>query len=170
MAGVIYPNVKDVRLYKCPADQSVINMGGGISVPKTRSYSMNCWLNPYPGKDAKTINEAPVMARIFRKDTDLSCPGPALTFVFIDENEKSIDDGFFCGGLKADGTANYWYNVPATRHGNAGGLSYADGHSEIKTWKDVNVLNPPTAGGSGFASDPTCGDCLWLESKFSCVQ
>jgi prepilin-type N-terminal cleavage/methylation domain-containing protein/prepilin-type processing-associated H-X9-DG protein len=170
MAGVIYPNVKDVRVYKCPADRSVVTFGT-LTFPKARSYSMNCWLNPWPGADAKTINQAPSRAKIFRKDTDLTCPGPSLTFVFIDENENSIDDGFFVGGPSAPGTGGKWYNAPSTRHGNAGGLSYADGHAEIKTWKDTKVLKVDPLHPSDFNSDTTCGDCIWLnESRMSCVQ
>jgi prepilin-type processing-associated H-X9-DG protein len=89
-----------------------------------------------------------------------------MTFVFIDENQLSIDDGYFAC---SPGLPNYWINVSATRHGNAGGLSFADGHSEIKKWTDVNVLNPPTAGGSSFANDPNSGDNAWLEQRESVV-
>jgi prepilin-type processing-associated H-X9-DG protein len=156
MAGLIYPYVKNANIYKCPADLSVIRVGP-LSFPKPRSYSMNCWLAPYPGHDAKSIGQAPKMARIFRKDTDLTCPGPALTFVFIDENETSIDDGFFCGGPNDPGVAGRWYNAPSTRHGNASGLSYADGHSEMKRWSDMSLVD-------------NSEDNIWLESRFSCLQ
>jgi prepilin-type processing-associated H-X9-DG protein len=163
-AGLIYPYVKTINVYKCPADQSVVKFGP-ISFPKPRSYSMNCWLSPYPGKDAFSIGiGGPTKARIFNKDTDIVQPGPSMTFVLIDENEKSIDDAYFAG---SPGWPNYWVNISATRHGGAGGLSFADGHSEIKTWKDKYVLNPPTAGGSSFASDPTSGDNAWLEQRES---
>ena len=161
-AGLIYPYVKAVNVYKCPADQSVVKFGP-ISIPKPRSYSMNCWLNPYPGRDATSIfGGSP--ARIFNKDSDITQPGPSMTFVLIDENEKSIDDGYFAG---SPGLPNYWINVSATRHGGAGGLSFADGHSEIRRWKDQYVLNPPTASGSSFASDSNSGDNAWLEQRES---
>ena len=87
-----------------------------------------------------------------------------MTFVLIDENEISIDDTYFAGSL---GDPNHWENISATRHGGAGGLSFADGHSEIKSWKDKNVLHPPTPGGSNFASDPNSGDNAWLEQRES---
>jgi prepilin-type N-terminal cleavage/methylation domain-containing protein/prepilin-type processing-associated H-X9-DG protein len=163
-AGVIYPYVKTGDVYKCPADQSV-NKFGPVSYPRPRSYSMNCWLSPFPGKDAFSIGiGGSTMARIFNKDTDIIQPGPSMTFVFIDENEKSIDDGYFAG---SPGWPDYWVNVSATRHANAGGLSFADGHAENKTWRDKYVLNPPTAGGSSFASDPDSGDNAWLEQRES---
>src|ERR1035437_1215082 len=44
--GLLYPYAKDVRIYKCPADLSVLALGGGITFPHMRSYSMNCYLSP----------------------------------------------------------------------------------------------------------------------------
>jgi prepilin-type N-terminal cleavage/methylation domain-containing protein/prepilin-type processing-associated H-X9-DG protein len=163
--GLIYPYVKTVNVYKCPADLTVFKFGNVTLGPRPRSYSMNCWLSPFPGKDAFSIGiGGATKARIFNKDTDIIQPGPALTFVLIDENEKSIDDAYFAG---SPGDPNHWVNVSATRHGNAGGLSFADGHSEIRRWTDKNVLNPPTAGGSSFPSDPNSGDNGWLEQRES---
>jgi type II secretory pathway pseudopilin PulG len=94
--GLIYPYVKTVAVYKCPADLTVFQFGPVILGPRPRSYSMNCWLSPFPGKDVTSIfGGSP--ARIFNKDTDITQPKPSMTFVFIDENEKFIDDGFFPG-------------------------------------------------------------------------
>ena len=160
-AGLIYPYVKTIGVYKCPADQSSIPFGS-INYPRPRSYSMNCWLSPYPGKDATAIFGGS-QARIFNKDSDFTQPGASMTFVFIDESEKSIDDGYFAG---SPGLPNYWINISATRHGGAGGLSFADGHSEIKSWKDSKVWNPP-APYSSFPSDPNSSDNAWLEQRES---
>src|ERR1019366_9245154 len=85
--------------------------------------------------------------------------------VLIDENENSLDDAYFAG---SPGKPNWWINISATRHGGAGGLSFADGHSEIKSWKDSKVLNPPSPY-SSFASDPNSGDNAWLEQRESSV-
>jgi prepilin-type N-terminal cleavage/methylation domain-containing protein/prepilin-type processing-associated H-X9-DG protein len=161
--GAIYPFVNTINVYHCPADQSIFKFGNISFGLKPRSYSMNCWLSPYPGKDAYSIGiGGATKARIFIKDTDISIPGPSMTFVLIDEYEKSIDDGFFAG---SPGDPNHWENVPSTRHGNSCSLSFADGHAELKSWKDKNVLNPPAI--SGFASDPTSGDNTWLEQRES---
>ena len=159
--GLIYPYVNTLNVYKCPADYSVTKFGP-VGFSRPRSYSMNCWLSPFPGRDAAAIFGGQ-KARIFNKDSDFTQPGPSMTFVLIDENEKSIDDGFFAG---SPGKPNYWINVSATRHGNAGGLSFADGHSEIKRWTDNSVLHPP-APYSSFPSDPTSGDNAWLEQRES---
>ncbi len=151
-AGVIYPYVNSLNVYKCPADQSFFKFGLNI-YPKVRSYSMNCWLAP--------INPWSPFGKKFYKDTDITRPGPSMTYVLIDENEYSINDAFFV----SDPTmVNRWQDVPATRHGNAGGLSFADGHSEIKRWTDKYVLNPPLIF-NGLASDPNSGDNAWLEQR-----
>ena len=172
-AGLIYPYVKTINVYKCPADQSVYKLGPITLGPRDRSYSMNCWLSPFPGKDWQSIVAGGTKARIFNKDTDLVLPGPSQTFVFIDENENSIDDGYFASNPGLPGT---WVNVPATRHGNASGLSFADGHAEIRGWKDKVILaqNAPTSnytipggGGPTYPSDPASGDNTWLEQRES---
>jgi prepilin-type processing-associated H-X9-DG protein len=96
-----------------------------------------------------------------------------MTFVLIDENANSIDDGYFAGTL---GSPGKWINVPSTRHGNSSGLSFADGHSEIKRWSDNIVIsqNVPNltlkGGGPTYASDPSSGDNAWLEQRESVLQ
>ncbi len=166
--GLIYPYVNTINVYKCVADQS-FTFFGGIHYARPRSYSMNCWMSPYPGKDWASIYPS-TPARIFNKESDLTTPGPSLTFVLIDENANSIDDGYFAG---SPGLPNQWVNVPSTRHGNAGGISYADGHSEIKRWTDGVVLSQNVPGykltGTTFTSDPNSGDNAWLEQRESVV-
>jgi prepilin-type N-terminal cleavage/methylation domain-containing protein/prepilin-type processing-associated H-X9-DG protein len=152
--GCIYPYVNNMNVYKCAADQSFFKFGP-LSYPKVRSYSMNCYLSPISGNAWTSVG-----TRNFFKDTEINQPGPSTTYVLIDENEYSINDAFFV----CDPThVNWWQDVPATRHGNAGGLSYADGHSEIKGWRDKYVLHPPAL--NGFAGDPNCGDSAWLEQR-----
>jgi hypothetical protein len=169
-AGLIYPYVKTVDVYKCPADQSFIAFGP-IHYPKPRSYSMNCWLNPFLNFDAATLFGG-AKARIFHKDSDITQPGPSMTFVLIDENANSIDDGYFAATL---GSPGKWINFPSTRHDYSCGLSFADGHSEIKRWSDnivisQNVPNLTLKGGPTYASDPSSGDNAWLEQRESVLR
>ena len=158
--GCIYPYVNSM-IYKCPADDGPFSgfKFGSLFFPKVRSYSMNCYLSPImlpPPGDAWTS----IGTRNFFKDTELTQPGPSMTYVLIDENEKSINDAFFV----SDPTKpNWWQDVPATRHGYSGGLSYADGHSEIRRWRDGTVLNPPQL--NGFTGDPNSDDSSWLEQR-----
>ena len=60
---------------------------------------------------------------------------PSDTWVTIDENPASINDGWFV----CDPRATAWVDIPATYHNAAGGISFADGHSDIKKWKDPAI-------------------------------
>jgi len=149
--GLIYPYINATNLYKCAADRAAFNYSVA-SYPHVRSYSMNCYLAPLTSWTS-------IGTQNVFKDTGFGL-GASMTYVLIDENENSINDSFFvCDPSKP----NWWQDVPATRHGAAGGLSYADGHSEIKKWRDGSVLRPPVK--NGFAGDPNIGDSAWLEAR-----
>ena len=83
-------------------------------------------------------------------------------WVFIDENPISINDGYFVCDENQLGT---WVDVPATYHAGGGCLSYADGHSEIKVWKDHNVLQGPTGNGASVQKDSASTDLTWLQQR-----
>src|SRR5260221_621697 len=47
MDSLLYPYVKSLGVYKCPADQHTTKSPyGGGGIPTVRSMSMNCWMNP----------------------------------------------------------------------------------------------------------------------------
>jgi prepilin-type N-terminal cleavage/methylation domain-containing protein/prepilin-type processing-associated H-X9-DG protein len=156
--GLIFPYIKNSKVYRCPADLRQVG-----DLPKIRSMSMNCWLNPIsvwgsPG-DVETI---------YRKTGDLIRPGPSQLFVFADEASYSIDDGFFVCSLQP-GHINEWVNSPASYHGDGGGISYADGHAEIKRWRDANLLaankSAKEAPSSGVPMDTSVDDLRWLQER-----
>jgi prepilin-type processing-associated H-X9-DG protein len=90
---------------------------------RTRSYSMQGSLN-HPGEDQGRANSA------MAKYSDIR-PGPSLVFVFLDEQESSIDDGLFS---IFPNPATYWASLPADRHNHGLNLSFADGHGEHWKW------------------------------------
>jgi len=72
-----------------------------------------------------------------RKTTDLRFPGPADTWVYVDEHPDSINDaGLFSPYV------NEWVDLPASFHNGAGGFAFADGHSEIHKWKVSTTKHP----------------------------
>jgi prepilin-type processing-associated H-X9-DG protein len=90
-----------------------------------------------------------------------------MTYVFIDENEHSINDSFFV----SDPTQAYnqWQDIPAVRHGDACGITYADGHAEIKSWKDTVIQN--FTGNTGpITGQPGCYDSDWLHQRATSHQ
>lgn len=170
--GLLYPYVNHLGVYKCPADKKTI-----ASAPTARSMSMNAWLGPIgfePGNAMlgdQSWNGMQHYAgasglRIFRKQSDLICPGASMTWVFVDENPYSINDGWF---VCDPNTPDRWWDVPATYHNGAGGLSFADGHAEIKKWRDANVLNLHSVP-SNLQRDPNSTDLRWLQDRSTCKQ
>ena len=159
--GLMFPYVPNVATFKCPADQRTQNFPGG-GPPTVRSMSMNAYMNPIGGMQGP-LNTA---YRIFKKQGDLATIGPVNTWVLIDENPYSINDGWFC--VDASPTAPSWIDYPATYHNNAGGLSFADGHAEIKKWRDQNMIRyniPPPGNSTPF--QPGTDDLHWLGQRTS---
>jgi len=138
-------------IYKCPSDRSTVVNAARQNVPRVRSMSMLNWVggrgNAAGQPAAMGWSDATGPWRVYRKTSDFITPGAAGTFVFLDEREDGIDDGFFV--VDMDGypnSPNQLVNSPASYHGGSGGLSFADGHSELKKWKSSYVLAPPTTG------------------------
>jgi len=45
--SLLFPYVKSLPVYKCPADRKTTTRPyGGSGIPTVRSMSMNCWMNP----------------------------------------------------------------------------------------------------------------------------
>ena len=151
--------------YKCPAD-----VFPGSSGDRIRSVSMNCFVGdfPQPGFAKGKANQAygGGQFRTFLKTSSFSRPGPSKTWVFIDECPDSINDGFF--GVYM--TQLRWDDVPSSTHNGSGGLSFADGHAEIRKWQDSNTRLPvekvqPCPVYTRGLSSPT--DLRWLQDRTS---
>jgi len=156
--GLIYPNVGNPSVYKCPADHSS-TMSFGITYPHVRSMSMNSWLNPiqvWPNTVSSPVE-------VYYKDSDLVKPGPSRTWVFIDENPASINDGWFV----CDPTSPNWVDIPASYHNNACGISFADGHAQIKPWNDRTVTQYNPANSLAPNPPTYTNDLNWLETASS---
>ena len=157
--GLLYSYINNLEVYKCPADRKNFN-----GIPTVRSMSMNCWMNPI--NDWNTIKGYTGVnaLRIFKKQSDITRPSPSECWVTIDENPDSINDGWFVCDPKL---AN-WPDVPATYHNAAGGISFADGHAEIKKWRDKNIL----AGKVTLPApkDPASSDLTWLQDRTTSLK
>lgn len=136
------------EIWKCPADKSMGRATSGpqkgAMVPRIRSMSMNNWTGG-PGWDASG-GWRPRDSKgwqTYLKMSDMLDPGASSTFVFLDERNDSINDGYFVVDMAGYANQpNRWRIVdyPASYHGRAGGMSFADGHSEIKVWKDPRTM------------------------------
>jgi len=157
-------------IWKCPADKSTAINNKGQVVPRIRSMSMNCWVGG-PGWDPSgpwTPNSKKGW-RVYIKSIDMVDPGPSSTWVFLDEREDSINDGYFVVDMAGyPDQPNRWKIVdyPASYHNNAGGFSFADGHSEIKKWRDGRItpsmskINRPLD-----VTSPNNKDVFWMQER-----
>jgi len=153
--GSLGPFTKNGKIYRCPADKSMVSYSGA-NYERVRSIGMNGWV----GFSTRDWLGCPPYKLNF-KMSDLVNPGPAQTWVFIDERENSINDGWFAVDMYNQlGSAN-WVDLPAVRHNRGAVLSYADGHAEFKKWQDSRTtaeMNPGT-------SSPNNPDIAWLQQR-----
>jgi type II secretory pathway pseudopilin PulG len=79
--------LKSAAVFNCPSDRSY-EIRGGERYPRVRSYSMN----GYVGESSRVTD----LGRLhYYKPEAFARPGPSETFIFLDEHEDSINDGFF---------------------------------------------------------------------------
>jgi prepilin-type N-terminal cleavage/methylation domain-containing protein/prepilin-type processing-associated H-X9-DG protein len=159
----IGPYVKSPAVYHCPADHSVAPFGSQL-LPRVRSMSMNCWMNYILSVD---IGQDQYI--IFRKYSDIQRPSPAMAWVFIDEREDSINDGLFQTDLKDRGASARIVDYPAGYHGRAAGILFADGHAEIKHWRDARTTPPLNPKALIPLNVPSANnpDVAWLQERSS---
>jgi prepilin-type N-terminal cleavage/methylation domain-containing protein/prepilin-type processing-associated H-X9-DG protein len=144
--GSLYTYVGSTAIYRCPADRATVR--GNTSWPHTRSYSVEGWLGanfnyndgwfwPDPGYSGPYVYRT--------REFQTTFPGPSDIFAFIDDNEKTIDDGIFV--ISTD----QWYDYPADRHNQGVNLSFLDGHAEHHRWRSSKAIH----GTWTYGADPT---------------
>ena len=63
-------------------------------------------------------------------------------FVFLDEREDSINDGYFASDLENQRGQQTLVDFPGSYHHGTANLTFADGHAESQRWRDPQT-NPP---------------------------
>lgn len=157
------PYISTPALYRCPSDRSSVVIGGRQH-QRVRSLSMNCWMN-YVGSESIGQDQF----RVFRKLDDIQIPPPTKAWVLMDEREDSINDGLFKTNLKDRGVLARIVDFPASYHGRSAGITFADGHAEIKRWVDRRTT-PPIRIRQLLELDvpsPDNADVAWLQERSS---
>ena len=155
--GQLYPYLKNLKCFKCPADQKT----GPGKTPTVRSYSLNMWMNTLdpagenapPGQSGSMLTSG---FRIFRRQTDVL--RPADTWLEMDENPNSINDS----ALEVWPVGTEWVDSPAHYHNQRGALSFADGHADMRKWTDAGILSDK---GNFFDKDANASDLPWLQAR-----
>ncbi len=167
----LYPYNPNVKIYRCPADQFVV-VGIGISPPpiRVRNYSASGMMgdnstafNDDTTGAAGSVHEGLMENLKFASITD---PAPAAGSYFWDEQDASspsktsIDDGYFAIDYANVEPGGDWRNIPASRHGDFGQMSFADGHAANMRWLEPKTQHMVVTGAgtdtfytSGLAND-----------------
>jgi prepilin-type N-terminal cleavage/methylation domain-containing protein/prepilin-type processing-associated H-X9-DG protein len=159
-----------VEVYKCPADQSTVR-AGGRSHPRVRSMGMSQafgpgdWLDP-AGFQANVTSKK---YRVYYKTSDIVDPGPAQCYVLLDEHPDSINAGGFANMMVESPATARIIDFPASYHNGAAGISFADGHAEIKRWLDPRTKPPVRYDGNLTLNVPSPNnpDMIWLADRTS---
>jgi prepilin-type N-terminal cleavage/methylation domain-containing protein/prepilin-type processing-associated H-X9-DG protein len=152
-------------IYKCPADKSLSR--GKTGSPRVRSVSMNAYLGerdgPYGG--------LPFIQ--FKKYSSLTAPSPSKAWVFVEEREDGINDGWFAVNMSSfdpfKPAGHVIVDFPASYHNAAAAFSFADGHAEVKKWVDPRTY-PKLRGGVALAlrqATPNNKDMDWIQERTS---
>lgn len=150
------------EIYKCPADRALSN--GRKGLPRVRSISMNGYL----GDRASPYTSG---YRQFKKYSELVSPSPSKCWVFLDEREDSINDGWHAVDMGSfdpyKPAAHTIVDYPAAYHNRAAGYGFADNHAEVHKWIDgrtTPVLKFGSALPLGVAS-PNNKDVDWIQER-----
>jgi len=151
-AAFLGPYVKSASIFKCPADKSFVTVAGQ-KIPRVRSVSMNNFF----GERASSF-ESSTSYTIYAKVSQIK--SPAALYVFLDEHERSINDGTFY----ADPDYPYsMVDIPASHHDSAGVFSFVDSHAEIHKWTDIRTMPPTSQPITLGAIIPGDEDITWLQ-------
>lgn len=190
------PYAPNPRIYHCPADRS--NMEPFYPGDRVRSYSMNgaigtLWntvkatpqLKGQPvgstfllgGWSGSSGNNTPWQT--YGKLSTILRPGPSDLWVIMEENPYSINDPVICvamGPPDANGNPTWtrFVDTPGSSHNReAGGISFADGHSEIRKWLGPTLKGMASYTGSHSWQATTPGDLAdlnWLQARTTALK
>ncbi len=169
--GQLYNYINNVGVYHCAADNSVKGFPNHIASSdlKVRSYSMAQTFIPYSKGQSWHFLPAPRYKTYVKLGNIIN---PSDTWVFIDENENSINDAAFANIMTSQNgvpvTQVSVEDTPSGRHAGSTGMSFSDGHSIVHHWQSswTYTLPPPYNSGRGSPSGDqgAINDMVWLSS------
>lgn len=156
----LWQYAKVLALYHCPADTKNYKFGT-LNYQLVRSMSMS---TIFCGADASASSPW----HLYKKSTSIG--RPANTFVFVEEEPTSINDGAFavdCNNSKKI------VDSPAHYHTGNTTFSFADGHAEIRHWlsgvfRTAVGHGPDGVTGTDIGTDAAAiNDMAWLVENTS---
>jgi len=147
--GLLFPYNASAGIYHCPSDVSTIVDAKGNPLPqlRTRSYNMSQSVNGlgfFVDPSFNAGQPVDVTQPCFAKLSQVTNPPPTRLFVFIDENEGTLQDDQFGYAMINSGFYGKWLDMPSNRHNQGGDLSFADGHGEYWRWHAPMMATLPS--------------------------
>ena len=131
--GKLFSYTQSLKIYQCPAASDVVAQNGS-KARAVRSFSMSSFMG-YRRPDLGNIPETAYRhVPYFSKEAEIS--RPSQMWVLIEEDERSINDGFFI----TDPEARVWIDFPTiseNRHAYGYNLAFADGRAS--SWKITDL-------------------------------
>lgn len=163
------PYLQSAAVYKCPADLSQIKLGAQ-KYARVRSMGMSQamggpgeWLPP-----GSSMSSAQKKYKTFYKNSDLAAVGSSQLYVLLDEHPDSINAGGFANMMVEAPAQARIIDYPASYHNKAAGLSFADGHAEIRKWQDPRTVQPVKFYEMPLnVASPNNKDMVWLSERTS---
>ena len=163
------PYLGTAAVYKCPADKSQVTLGGRKHT-RVRSMGMSQamggpgeWLPP-----GGSMTSGQKRYRTYYKTSDFANPGPSQLWVLLDEHPDSINAGGFANTMVESPTQARIVDYPASYHNRAAGISFADGHTEIRKWVDPRTVQPVKFYEMPLnVPSPNNRDMIWLSERTS---
>jgi len=153
------PYTRNAGLYHCPADNFPARITPSYSALRVRSISMNGYIEGNAVRDPSGGSSFFRNCRRYDKTSDVVNPTPTDLWMLVDEHPDSINDGFLINYALDN---NSWADLPASYHSGACGFSFADGHSEIKKWREAStIVAVKHTQYNGFPA-PNSRDLAWL--------
>ena len=160
--GSIGGYTKSASVYHCAGDKSSDVATGK---PRVRSITMNSYVGP-TGEPASISGKilSQTTYEKYLKTSDFRKLPPSNAFVFADERADSINDGWFwidaaAWATDAASSSGKYRDLPAFYHNKASAFSFADGHAEIRKWRDDKFLAAASGAAGAVAGSP---DVWWL--------
>jgi prepilin-type N-terminal cleavage/methylation domain-containing protein/prepilin-type processing-associated H-X9-DG protein len=154
-------------VFRCPEDTvvSVEQREAGWSA-RVRSVSMNAMLGNAGEFLADGVNTNNPNYKQFFKMSEI--PDPSRIFAFVEEHPDSINDGYFINRY----LSYEWIDLPASYHNGGGYFTFADGHSEIRYWRQSSTMPPPRPDAARLPKEllqGERGDFYWVLSRTSVI-
>jgi prepilin-type processing-associated H-X9-DG protein len=121
----------DPLVFKCPADTYLSGQQKARRwTMRVRSVSCNVGIGWRSEESVQWPIDVYVnMYKFIRTTSDFIYPGPADTWIYLDEHPDSINSAGFINPR-----ASEWLDIPATYHNGASSFAFADGHVESHRW------------------------------------